>query len=140
MKKFILLLVGVVVFYIPISYGDVIDVCTSKNSSTNQQPTYALRINDKAITKLGSYAIPAPGKCDSIQLALSREDLVKKTIHVMFWTTLGVPQDIGTLSFDSVLEFESCEVYIEYISLGLYYKARGDQSCSSSKKVKLQHF
>ena len=135
MKKFIILLISIMVFFIPIAYGrDTVGICTSEDSSTAWEPAFRLNVNKESITKGELYYLPDPGTCRSASLRIPREKLVKKIIHVGFEIDFDITtHDIGTLSFDSIADFESCEVYIKYISGIFSYKARASKVCTSNR-------
>ncbi|MCK5818523.1 MAG: hypothetical protein KAH18_04570 [Psychromonas sp.] len=142
MKIFFIVLLSMVAVYIPASYAENITVCSSLDSITTANPLFAL--NNKGIPLVnGLVSLPAPGKCVSMALTnKSREFLVGKHVQVMFSVAPAlVPILIGTVTFDSVGDFDNCQVNIEYTTyIAFAVKARAAKGCLSKEPIKTFYF
>ncbi|MCK5819202.1 MAG: hypothetical protein KAH18_08090 [Psychromonas sp.] len=133
MKKFIIVLLSLAAFYISASYAESVNVCASNDSISTDLPQFRLQNNRVAITNYEWNSLPIHGKCTTLKLIKNRASLVGKKIDVLFTTQPGVlNQNIGNVTFNSLAEFDDCQVSIQYISYSrLSVKARASKVCTN---------
>ncbi|MCK5818901.1 MAG: hypothetical protein KAH18_06530 [Psychromonas sp.] len=135
MKKLIIVLLSIAIFYIPASYAEKVTVCASPDSIDSQTPTVQLLYNSVPMISGGWKNLPAAGKCESYDLVNSRAYVSEKKLQVMFhMSSWPASFHIGDVTFDNPADFDNCMVNVQYLYWSLLkIKVRAGKGCLSLK-------